>query len=250
MWSCIGGRSTPWLWMKLFVWWKSATFLNPHFSRFGEENLRRYYTSKKEKLQKAITEQQGMFKNSSKKVLTKIGLSCMYHGCQGLETSKTSFCGNAKNLLVHLRCRSRQIFGVAKDLFPNFPNLPEKFFCGNLLQLQIFLAQKRWNFFLKKLEFRHILSVSLIDYPSGTKVSKHLYPDFQGYCPDFRQIKTFRGVLAPPTPAPLYLRRRKWQACMVHWICESVINSRHVWNSIYSNPLVKHWRRRRLTYFH
>jgi len=28
----------------------------------------------------------------------------------------------------HHRFRSRQIFGVAKDFFPNFPNLPEKVF--------------------------------------------------------------------------------------------------------------------------
>jgi len=30
-----------------------------------------------------------------------------------------------------------------------------------------------------------------------SNVGRHFYADFQGCCPDFQQIKTFGGVLAP-----------------------------------------------------
>jgi len=42
---------------------------------------------------------------------------------------------------------------------------------------------------------RHILKSS--------NVGRHFYPDFQGFCPDFQQIKTFGGALAPPLPTTL-----------------------------------------------
>jgi len=35
----------------------------------------------------------------------------------------------------------------------------------------------------------------------------HFYPDFQGFCPEYQQIKTVAGVLAtsaPPSPTPLF----------------------------------------------
>jgi len=32
----------------------------------------------------------------------------------------------------HRRCRSRQIFGIAKDFCPNFPKLARKVFCAIL----------------------------------------------------------------------------------------------------------------------
>jgi len=35
------------------------------------------------------------------------------------------------------------------------------------------------------------------------KVSKHLCANFLGFCPDFRQIKTFGVTSTPPAPTPL-----------------------------------------------
>jgi len=40
----------------------------------------------------------------------------------------------------------------------------------------------------------------------SNNAERHFYPDFQGFCPDFQQIKTFWGALetpAPPPPPPL-----------------------------------------------
>jgi len=37
---------------------------------------------------------------------------------------------------------------------------------------------------------------------SNNNVGRHFCPDFQGFCPEFRQIKTFEGALASPAPSP------------------------------------------------
>jgi len=37
---------------------------------------------------------------------------------------------------------------------------------------------------------------------SSNVYRRHFYADFQGCCPDFQQIKTFGGALAPPAPPP------------------------------------------------
>jgi len=37
----------------------------------------------------------------------------------------------------------------------------------------------------------------------SANVGRHFCPDFQGFSPDFRQIKTLGDDLAPPPPAPL-----------------------------------------------
>jgi len=39
----------------------------------------------------------------------------------------------------------------------------------------------------------------------SANVRRHFCPDFQGFCPHFRQIKTFMGALATPSPTPLAL---------------------------------------------
>ena len=56
------------------------------------------------------------------------------------------------------------------------------------------------------------------NFSKSNKVGRHFCPDFQGFCSDFRQIKTFGGALAPPAPpppAPLLelLRARATTAC-------------------------------------
>jgi len=34
----------------------------------------------------------------------------------------------------------------------------------------------------------------------SNNVGRYFYPDFQGFCPDFQQTKTFGGALATPSP--------------------------------------------------
>jgi len=36
----------------------------------------------------------------------------------------------------------------------------------------------------------------------SNNVGRHFYPDFQRFCPDFQQIKTFWGAHANPVPLP------------------------------------------------
>jgi len=110
------------------------------------------------------------------------------------------------------RCRSRQMFGSAKDFCPkNF--CAAKFPFAKVLLRNLTKTWRPFLFFLevtfflekKKVKFRRFSSVSLIDHTNRTKVSKHLCPNFQGFWPGFRQIKTFGDALAPfallaPTP--------------------------------------------------
>jgi len=36
----------------------------------------------------------------------------------------------------------------------------------------------------------------------SNNVGPYFYPDFQGFCPDCQQIKTFGGAFATPAPLP------------------------------------------------
>jgi len=71
------------------------------------------------------------------------------------------------------------------------------------------------EFFGEKIKFGHFPTVNLIYYTVRTKVSKHLCPTFPGFCPDFRQIKTFGGGLAPPHPTPLTRHH-----CNIHYTAD------------------------------
>jgi len=37
----------------------------------------------------------------------------------------------------------------------------------------------------------------------SNNVGRHFRPNFQGFCSNFQQIKSFRGALVPPPPTPL-----------------------------------------------
>jgi len=50
----------------------------------------------------------------------------------GISPSVISKGGNGLQVPFHQWCRSRQIFGGAKDFFPNFPKLARKVFCATL----------------------------------------------------------------------------------------------------------------------
>jgi len=94
------------------------------------------------------------------------------------------------NYMSH-RCRSWQIFGVAKEFCPNSPNFPEK--KSNKSHLQ-----KKFNsgaiFFKSEHVGRHFCS----NFQGVCEGSQRFFSDFMGFCPDFHQIKTFGNAVAPP----------------------------------------------------
>jgi len=67
-------------------------------------------------------------------------------------------------------------FGGCERFLPEFPQTCPKSFCVTFLKVSM-------SFF----GFEEKKSI----------VGRHFCPDFQGFCPDFRQIKTFGGALAP-----------------------------------------------------
>jgi len=44
-----------------------------------------------------------------------------------------------------------------------------------------------------------------LHFLKSNNVGRHFGPYFQGFCPDFQQIKTFGGALASPPPTRLML---------------------------------------------
>ena len=108
---------------------------------------------------------------------------------------------------VHRRT-SRQIFGGEKDFCPNFSKVCRKVFCAIFANnsfpikdhflvwppkkdLHVFFC-KRWAPFLEVKQ----RWVPFVPGFSG------FCPYFEWFCPDFREIKTFGGSLAPPAPPP------------------------------------------------
>jgi len=102
------------------------------------------------------------------------------------------------------RCRSKQNFGGAKDFCPNCPNFPKK-----LCDLPTnFLSQGSWTEGLFRWALWKSLHLFLCKrwapiFLKSNNIGRHLCPDFQLFCPDFRQIKTLGGDLGPPPPTPL-----------------------------------------------
>jgi len=88
----------------------------------------------------------------------------------------------------------------------------KSFFAAKCFPLQNFLSQYV-TFSEKKVKFRRFKSVSVIIHTNRTKMSKHLCPGFQGFCPEFRQIKTFEGALAQPEPLATSLLNTVLRKC-------------------------------------
>ena len=92
--------------------------------------------------------------------------------------------GNEAEMPFHHTCRSRQMCGVRR-IFAEFPQTcPKSFLCN----------------------FCHFGVTSRKVFICFFNFGRHFYPHFQGFFPDFQQIKTFRGALAipaPPSPTPL-----------------------------------------------
>jgi len=91
-------------------------------------------------------------------------------------------------------CRSKQIFGDAKDFCPIFPKLARK----NSKKV----TSKKKNNILGAILL--IFSGSLWRFSEICPDFKLFFPDFKGFWPDFHQIKTFGCALAPPAPHLLH----------------------------------------------
>jgi len=102
-------------------------------------------------------------------------------------------------------------FLVMRRIFArNFPNLPKKF-CGTLPTNFLHSNQRSWRPFFgvtSKKVFMCFLDMLGSIFLKSNNVGRHFCPNFQRFCPDFWQIKTFGGALAPPNTIPL-----------VTWMC-------------------------------
>ena len=117
------------------------------------------------------------------------------------------------------RCRSKQIFGGARSICPNFPKLGQKvvvqmlptvFWCdlqkwSSLIFLQtlgaLFEAKQRWAPLLPRfwgccLDFWGFCP----NFQEFCLDFQGFFLNFQWFCPNFQQIKTLRGALAPLHP--------------------------------------------------
>jgi len=91
----------------------------------------------------------------------------------------------------HHRFRTRQIFGVAKDFCPNFPKLTRKVFCATFAC--IFSPQSSTRAFLVRPPIKVFMCFSANlgrRFLKTSNIGHYFYPDFQGCCKDFQQIKT------------------------------------------------------------
>ena len=117
-------------------------------------------------------------------------------------------CATGAEVPFHQRCRSRLIlrmrFFARKIIARMSPNVPEKLFVQ--LLPAIFLPQRssRPFFGVTSKKALHVFFCKpWAPFFEASNVGCHFYPDFRGFCPDFQQIKTFGGALAPSPPTPL-----------------------------------------------
>jgi len=92
------------------------------------------------------------------------------------------------------RCRSRQIFGDAKDFCPNFPKLARKNYKGDLPK-----KSKKTSAFWFWAPFSSNQRTSNDSVKVVTPFCPDFHgfcPDFKGFCPDFHQINICGGALA------------------------------------------------------
>ena len=108
-------------------------------------------------------------------------------------------------LFSHYDITLHSRFLTVRGFLPEFPQTCPK--SDVQLFLQIFShihhedlfwcgLQKRY-FFLQRLG-----AIIAWILPRYFGILQGVCPSFQGFCPDFRHIKTFRGALAPTSPAP------------------------------------------------
>ena len=109
-----------------------------------------------------------------------------------------------KSVDVH-RFRSKKILGGAKDICPNFPNLPVTF-CGSLPTEFLHKVRDHENLFLVRPPKKGLHVFFWKCWVQFFEIKQRwatFYPNFQRFCSNFRQIKPFGGGLVSPPPMPL-----------------------------------------------
>jgi len=120
----------------------------------------------------------------------------------------------SKNLLIlfrfqfsdsHVqRCRSRKMFGGAKDFCTNIPKLSWKAFVRlfptNFSKImRPFFGWDHTKTLLLGVSSKKEIKVFMCFFGFGERHARIL---FSGFCPIFRQNKTFGGALEPPSTPP------------------------------------------------
>jgi len=175
-----------------------------------------------------------------------------------------TFCNQSKpwKPIAFHRCRSRQIFGCAKDFAQISRNLSEKtlkkmtstndctsfhFGCifSNQSTSSTIFAQISLNLPEKELKKHDLQKRKRLHFDFGRHFSKikahkrfsqdfhtfcpnlhRFFPDFKGFFPDFHYIKIFWGGLpppAPPPPTPLALNLLLKTFTQLVWMAEKAV---------------------------
>jgi len=121
----------------------------------------------------------------------------------------------------HHRCRSRQILEVRRILPDSPQTCPKSFLCNFACKFSPTKIMKT-SFWcnLQNNAFMFFYANRGSHCMKSNNVGRHFYQDFQGFCPDFQQIKTFGEALAThaaPALTPLlfkqiYCRYCDWKA--------------------------------------
>jgi len=89
---------------------------------------------------------------------------------------------------------SRQIFGGAKEFFPDSPKLARKLLQNKCPPKKTLHVNLGAIIFKSEHVGRHFCS----DFQDVLEGSQIFCPDFMGFFPNFHQVKTFGGAVAPP----------------------------------------------------
>ena len=90
-----------------------------------------------------------------------------------------------------------------KEFCPNFPKLARKVFCETFTYK--FSSTRSWTPLFGNLQKKVCMCfyVNLgCHFLKSNNVGRHFYPDFQAFCQDFQQIRTFGGALVTPASPP------------------------------------------------
>jgi len=96
------------------------------------------------------------------------------------------------------KCRSRQIFGRAKDFCPMSPKLAQKVLCD--FCQQIFSHKRQFLVWPPKKGFMCFSAIIEHHILKSNKFGRHFCPDFQRFWPDFNKSKLRRCAFTPCTP--------------------------------------------------
>jgi len=116
-----------------------------------------------------------------------------------------------------------------EEFRPNFPKLARKLFCATFAYKFSRTKIMNTSFWcnLQKKVFMCFYANRGCHFLKSNNVGRYFHPDFQGFCPDFQQIKTFGGALAtpaPPPPAPLLFITVSW---VISWVMKMDLKQIH-----------------------